>query len=114
MPSCEPEGSVDSTSGDLRRLASQVAELRVSLANREAALSALHRRLWQLEATAPPEDGDDTTRLDMAQPDCAEQVAALQRDNAALREEIERIMNTKTFRALAPMRRAYSKLRALR
>ena len=83
-----------------RALQTEIAALRERLHQREAALTALNRRLvalerWEAPPVAPVPDYDSESRARAAE------------------EELERIHQTKTFRYTAGAREVYRRLRRL-
>ena len=90
----------------IRKLRAELGEARRQLQQREEALAALNRRLLLLERT---QSGIEQTLGPQVAGSAGLQAVAA--ENAALREEIERIYATKLFRVARPARRVYGMLR---
>jgi hypothetical protein len=102
-------------------LAAQVGALQQKLDQRENALAMLNRRLLQLERTENSAVGVEraaglaaTSDSGLLDSDAFAQIRRLEADNEHLREEIQRIRDTKLFRWAAPARRVYALTRGAR
>ncbi len=101
--------TAEAVNEEIRRLRSELGHTRRQLEQREAALAALNRRLLVLERNQAGIDGtarDSTAALEA-------RIAELAGENAALRDEINRIYATKLFRVARPARRVYGLLRRI-
>lgn len=108
--------AAESREGQIRDLRSEVGHLRGQLAQREAALAALNRRLLDLERNQAGIDGtarDAHAQYEARLSELELRIQSISVENADLKSEIERVYATKLFRIARPARRLYGLIRGL-